>query len=96
MKLLHLTFRFEFAEAIGRILDRHDIEDFVRYPMIEGRDCDGKHFGTQVFPGNMTAIHAHVPDERLSGLMEELRKFRKARIAHEHLRAVVLDVAEHI
>ncbi|MFW6161155.1 MAG: PG0541 family transporter-associated protein [Planctomycetota bacterium] len=96
MKWLHITFRFEFADAVEAILDRHGIQDFVRSPMVEGRDCDGKHYGSQVFPGNMTVVQAHVPDETVEPLLDDLREFREAREAHRHLRAVVLPVEQRL
>ena len=92
MKLLHLSFHFEYADAIEPILDRHKIADYVRYSVIESKDCDGKHFGTQVFPGNATVIQARVPDEKIDALFDDLRSFREEKEAHHHLQAVVLPV----
>lgn len=90
MRLVHVTFRFEYTDAIERILDRHDVTDWVRYAMIEGRDRDGKHDGSQVYPGNMVALQALVPSARVDAVVEGLRDFRDAKRAHEHVRVVVL------
>lgn len=90
MRLVHVTFRFEFTDAVQRILDRHDVTDFVRYAMVEGSDRDGKHFGNQVYPGNMVAIQALVPPGRVDALLDDLRRFRDEKPAHAHLRALVL------
>ena len=90
MKLVHVTFRFEYADAIDRILDAHDVTDFVRVSMVQGRDRDGKHYGNQVHPGNMVVVQAQVPPARVDALLEDLRRFRDARPAHAHLRALVL------
>ena len=46
MKLLQLSFHFEYTEQIELTLDRHKVVDYVRYPMIEGKDREGKHRGT--------------------------------------------------
>ena len=92
MKLLHLTFHFEYADAIDLILERNEIVDYARYSMIEGKDCDGKHFGTQVFPGNVTVIQAQVPDERVDALLGDLEAFRNEKAAHHHLQALILPV----
>ncbi|MCF8062430.1 MAG: hypothetical protein K9M82_07935 [Deltaproteobacteria bacterium] len=94
MKLLHLTFRHEFSEAIERILDRHGISDFIRKPMIHGRDRDGKHYGSKVYPGNTTLVQALVEDERVGDLLEDLKSFRNEKPSHAHLRAAVIPVEE--
>jgi len=96
MKFVHISFRFEFTEHIEAILDRHGISDYVRYPMIEGKGQDGKHFGTQVFPGNYSVVQAKVDDERLKGLFEELDSFRRQKKAHEHLRALAISVSDSL
>ncbi len=91
-RLVHIFHRFEFKEAVETILDRHGIESFVRMPMAEGRDKDGKHHGSQVFPGNMSLVQALVDDERVDDLLEGLRRFKESRPAHEHLRVAVVAV----
>ena len=96
MRLLHLTFHFEYADAVEQILDRSGIIDFARYSMIEGKDCDGKHFGTQVHPGSVTVIHAQVPQETIESLFAELRAFREEKQAHRHLQAIILPVERRL
>lgn len=91
-KLVHIFHRFEFKEAVEAILDRHGIESFVRLPMAEGRDKDGKHHGSQVFPGNMSLVQAMVAEERVEDLLEDLRRFKQSRPAHGHLRVAVVTV----
>jgi len=96
VKLLHLTFHFEFLDAVERILDRHGVENFVRHPMVDGRDRDGKHYGTQVFPGNSALVQAQVEDERLDALLEDLKRFRDLKVAHHHIEALVLPVERRL
>jgi hypothetical protein len=96
MKLLHVTFHFEYADAIELILDRHEITEYVRYPMVEGRDCEGKHSGTQVFPGSVSVVQAQVPEDAIDALLSDLRAFRDEKRAHAHLQAVVLTVDQHL
>ena len=92
MKLLHLTHRFEFTDRIDDLLQQHDIVRFVRYPMVQGRDRDGRHNGTKVFPGSLTVVQAHVPDDRAEALAEALRKFREQKEAHRHVEGLFLVV----
>jgi hypothetical protein len=92
MKLVHISVHFEYSDLIDAILDRHGVVDYVRYPMVEGRDSEGRHFGTQVFPGNFTAFQAQVADERLDGLLTDLREFRDRKPTHGHLQAAVLPI----
>jgi hypothetical protein len=96
MKLLHITFRFEFADAIQRILERHDIDRFVRWPMIEGEDRDGRAYGTKVYPGSVTVVNAQVPDDRVDAVLDDLQDFRAEREAHHHLEALVLPVERRL
>ena len=92
MKLLHLSFHFEYAEIIEPLLDRHEVVNYTRYSMVQGKDCDGKHFGTQVFPGNVTVIQAQVPDQKVEAVLKDLQAFRQAKQAHRHLQALILPV----
>jgi len=96
MKLLHLSFHFEYAEIITAILDRHEIAEYARYSMIEGKDRDGKHFGTQVFPGNVTVIQAQIAEDKIEALFRDLQTFREEKDAHRHLQALILPVERQL
>ena len=96
MKLLHLTFHHEFSDAVERILDRHEVSDFVLHPMLQGRDRDGKHYGSKVHPGNITLVQALVEDERIPDLLEEVNAFRDEKSSHAHLRAAVIPVERQV
>ncbi|MBB5021562.1 PG0541 family transporter-associated protein [Desulfurispira natronophila] len=92
MKLVQIMVHFEYTEDIEEILDQHGKLHFVRYPMMESRDIEGKHFGSQIFPGNVTVYQAQVEDENLDGLLYELRAFREQKTAYQHLQALVLPI----
>ncbi len=96
MKLVHITFRFEYVDHVERILDDSGVEDYARYPMVDGRDQDGKHFGSQVFPGSVTVCQVLVKDDLVQGLMDRLQDFRMRKGAHRHLRAAVLPGAQFL
>jgi hypothetical protein len=93
---VQLSFHYEYTDLIERLLDRHGITHYVRYPMVGGRDRDGKHFGSQVFPGSVTVVQAQVAEEGLDGLLEALRRFREEKPAHRHLEALVLPIERRI
>jgi hypothetical protein len=94
MKLLHVTLQFQYAEEIEGLLAERGVVDLVRHPRVAGRDRDGRHDGSQAFPGHMAAIQAFVPEGQVAPLLEDLRAFRDAKPAHAHLRAAVLSVDE--
>jgi hypothetical protein len=94
MKMMHLTFHFQFVEQIQRILDENEVENYSRIAMVEGKDSSGKHEGSQVYPGNITMIFAQVPDEGLRGVLDDLSEFREARESHRHLQAAVLGIEQ--
>lgn len=96
MKLVILTFHFEYTEIIEKMLDRIGVVDYTRFPMLEGRDSDGKHFGTQVFPGNSSVVHAQVPEQQLDKLFEQLSRFRESKPAHHHLQAMVVPIERRL
>ncbi len=96
MKLVLIVFHFEYTAIIEALLDRHGIADYVRHPMIEGKDADGKHFGTQVFPGNSSVVQAQVAAEKIDALFEELGEFRRSKPAHHHLQALVLPIERQL
>jgi hypothetical protein len=92
MKLVQMTFGFEFVEQIESILDRLGLQQYVRIPMVAGRDISGKHDGSQVYPGNVTLIIATVPDDAVDPLLENIEDFRNDRKSHGHLQAIVTNV----
>lgn len=92
MKLLIVNFHFEYADDVEAILDRHGVASYVRYPMMEAKDRDGKHYGTQTFPGNTSIMHARVEDGEVDAVLADLRRFREQRTAHAHVEAIVLPI----
>jgi len=96
MKLLHLSFHFEFSDTIEEILERHEIRDFVRYPMIHGKDREGKRFGSKVFPGNVTVVQAQIPDDKLDQVLDDLESFKQEKEAHQHIQGLVLPVDKRL
>ena len=96
MKFVQINVHFEYTEIIDAMLDRHGIRESVRYPLSEGTDHDGKHHGTQVFPGNFTVIQAQVPETQVDALFNELARFRQAKPAHRHLQALVLPIERRL
>jgi len=96
MKLLHLTFHFEYENRIEEILDRHDVQNYVRYSLMDGKDRDGKHFGTQVHPGNCTVVQAQIHDDVTEPLLEDLREFKQAKQSHHHLEALLVPVESRL
>ncbi len=92
MKLIHITFRFQYSEDIDKMLDAHGVADYARYPMVHGKDIDGKHFGSKIFPGNFTVVQAIVQDDTANALMKDLDRFRKGKRARYHLRAAVMPI----
>jgi hypothetical protein len=96
VKFVHISFAFEYMDEIEALLDRHGIGNYVRYPRVHGKDPRGKHFGSQVFPGNFTVVQALVEDEAVAALLGELREFRDARAAHKGTEAVVLPIEQRL
>lgn len=92
MKLMMVSVHFEYADVIEEIIDRHDVAHYLVYPRIEGRDSEGFHEGSQVHPGNLSAIHIRLQDDAVDGLLEDLRTFRLEKKAHHHLEAVVVPI----
>lgn len=96
MKFVQLSYHFEYRSQVEEILDEHEIPHYVRYSMMEGKNSDGKHFGSQVHPGNVSVIEAHVPEDELDDLMDALGNFKHEKEAHEHLEAAVLPIERRL
>lgn len=96
MKLMYITCHFQFSEAIEAILDKHEIRDFVRIPMVESKDRDGKHFGSQVFPGNSSLIQAQIPEDKVEEILQDFKQFREEKTSHLHLEALVLPEEQRL
>lgn len=92
MKLIQITYHFEFTDAVEAILDRRGVRHFVRYPMLEGMDRDGRHYGSKVFPGSSSVVQALTADDEVEPLLAELKAFKEGEESHRHLTAVVLPV----
>jgi hypothetical protein len=90
MKLVLCTVQSQYVDIVDDIFGEHGVCDWVRHPRAEGRDQDGRHRGGKVFPGNLASFFALVPTDHIAPLLDALRRFRDAREAHAHLRAVVL------
>lgn len=92
MKLVIVSVHFEYAEVIEAIVDRHEPAHYFVYPRIEGRDSEGFHEGSQVHPGNLSALHVRLDDAAVDALLDDLQAFRLEKKAHHHLEASVLPV----
>lgn len=92
MKFVQVSVYFEYSEAIEALLDRHQVVDYIRHTMVDGKDAEGKHFGSQVFPGSFVVYHAQVSSQQIDALFAELEEFRSARPAHHHMQAIVLPI----
>lgn len=90
--LLHLCVQDQYSPAIEAILDRHRLQHWVRYDAIAGRDSDGKHQGSQVFPGSLSVVQATLAGADAPALLADLQGFRQAKAAHAHLHAILLPV----
>ncbi len=96
MYLVQITFHFEFWEKIEAILDERQTGWYVRFPSVQGKDRDGKHANTQVFPGSLSVVQVLTEDGDLDGLLERLDGFRGERQAHRHLETIVLPVIRRL
>ncbi len=96
MKSVQISVHFEYSDMVERLLERIGVEAYIRYPMVEGCDIDGKHFGTQVHPGNVTVYHAQVPENLIDRLMNTLQRFRDEKQGHRHVEALVLPIERRL
>lgn len=92
MKLVMISCRFEYNGPVERILAKHEVQDFIRAPSVEGSDSDGKHMASKIHPGHMAQVWAQLEDEAVDALLEDLQAFKESKKAHGHLTALVLSV----
>jgi len=96
MKLVQISFHFEYADRIEALLEQHGVPHFIRHPRVQGLDVDGRQYGSKVFPGHMMVIQARLDDDRIEPLLETLEEFRTDKTSHAHLEALVLPVEQWI
>jgi hypothetical protein len=96
MKLVHITFQEQYTEAVEGILGHLEVASWVRHRRVDGRDLDGRHEGSQAFPGAVTVIEVRMRDEVVGELLERLEAYRTAKRVHRHLEALVLPVERMI
>ncbi len=92
MKLVRIAVQVQYGDAVQGILADLGVPAWTRHERIGGRDVDGRHDGSQAFPGSMTALVARVPDDEVGPLLDALEEFRGARATHRHLEAYVVAV----
>jgi hypothetical protein len=92
MKLVVISVHFEYEDMIEAIVDRHPVDHYFVYPRIDGRDSEGYHEGSQVHPGNLSAIHVRLENDAVQALLDDLEHWRLEKKAHHHLEAVVLNI----
>ena len=71
MKLVHVSFQVQYTDLVEEVLARQGLRAWARYGRVAGRDCDGRHEGSQAFPGNLTVIQAQVGMRGLAGFVVE-------------------------
>ena len=96
VKLVQIHVHFEYTDAIDAILEAAGVAQFVRYRLMDGKDHEGRHYGSQVFPGNVTIFQAIVAADKVDALMAALERFRVEKRAHEHLQALVMPIERQI
>jgi hypothetical protein len=96
MKLVMVSVHFEYTDAIADIIDRHAVDHYLVYSDIKGRDSEGFHEGSQVHPGNLTALHMRMYDKDVDALLDDLNQFRVEKKAHNHLEAMVMNIERWI
>lgn len=92
MKLVRITVQVQYTGDIERILVDRQLPAWTCQRRVAGRDLDGRHEGSQAFPGSITAFDVRTPDDRVDDLLAALEQFRDARPTHRHLEAYVLPV----
>ena len=92
MKLVQISFHFEYADRIEALLEQHEVPHFIRYPRVQGLDADGRQYGSKIFPGHMMVIQARFEDDQVESVLESLEEFRSDKPSHAHLEAMVIPV----
>ena len=96
MKLVIISYRFEFSDKIEFFLEKHNIGNFVRLSRVEASDADGKHYGTKVYPSHGSVVQAQVPEKQLKEFLTDLETFKHEEDSHKHLSALVLPVENQV
>jgi hypothetical protein len=96
MKLLHLTVHVQYTERVEAVLADCGLSRWARYQRVGGRDSEGRHEGSQAFPGRLTVIQAQLEDDQVEAALDALETFRTSKRAHRHLEALVLPVERRI
>ncbi|MFW5733784.1 MAG: PG0541 family transporter-associated protein [Oceanidesulfovibrio sp.] len=96
MKLVMVSYRFEYNEPMERILGSHGLRDYIRISQAQGSDQDGKHDGSKIYPGHMAQVWAQVQDDDVDDLLRDIEEFKNDKQSHEHVTALVLGVEKSI
>lgn len=94
MKLVIITYRFEYQDRVEAMLRRAGVRDFLLIARAQGGDADGLHYGSQVHPGHLSQVQAQAEDQAARELLRLVGEFKQEKQAHRHVTALCLEVAD--
>lgn len=96
MQLVQITFHFEFWGKIEAILDQEGINQFVRFPTVQGKDDEGKHMAARCTPAPCPWCRSRSRTKISTVSSRPSKNFREERKAHSHLNVVTLFVGQRL
>jgi len=80
MKTIFIVYNQAITEEILEVLEEHAIRGFTKWTDVQGRGSKtgDPHMGTHTWPPMNGAMLSVVPDDKVSGIFESLRKTNAA------------------
>jgi nitrogen regulatory protein PII len=95
MKAVFISYNQAHTQQVDFLLDRYQIRGFTRWSSVAGRGSNTgePHYGSHAWPGMNTAVLAIMDEEKVTPLLDALRKLDRS-AEQQGLRAFVWNVEE--
>lgn len=92
MKMVLVVYEAGIDEDLRGVLDEAGISAYTKFTGATGTGRHGHRFGTQIWPGTNSLLWIALPDERVEGLVEQLRRLKESYLKSPALQIFVFPV----
>lgn len=92
MKLAFMSFFEEKTDEVLELIESEEVTSYTHWPKTQGKAAGFRpRMGTQVWPGNNSAVIFPIEDDRVDSLIEKIEKFNRD-TEYEGISAFVFDI----
>ncbi|MBL7130528.1 MAG: hypothetical protein ISS45_03865 [Candidatus Omnitrophica bacterium] len=78
MKMVMVSYNSAINSEVMEALEKCGIENYTKWVQVQGKGkTSGPHFGSEIWPGENAALFIATQEEKVSGLLSEIRALRE-------------------